>query len=155
MSQTAEPVSPEHLQAIGLITVNFASLENWISMIIWQLISDDQRLGQIITAELSYRNQLALLSSVFLHRAPDAEQQTELERLVSRALKIEQERNIIVHSWWGSGDSPQTITRLKTTAKISKGLRHQFVRMTVADLNTIADDIEQLTIDVRSFFHKL
>ena len=46
---------PALLEAIGRITVNFALLEEAISLCIWALIGGEQQMGQIVTAELSFR----------------------------------------------------------------------------------------------------
>ena len=50
MGKLKATVSSGHLQAIGQITVNFALLEHYIRFFIWDLISPDQNMGQIITA---------------------------------------------------------------------------------------------------------
>jgi hypothetical protein len=57
------PVPEDHLKAIGDITVSFALLESHIQNLIGSLIYEHQRIGQIITAELSFKNLRALLIS--------------------------------------------------------------------------------------------
>ena len=47
----------------------FQELEELVSCLISQLISDDAQLGTIVTAELSFRNKLGLLYSLYLYRA--------------------------------------------------------------------------------------
>jgi len=132
------PVPARHRQEIGSITVNFALLEHMIEFSIWELITKDQFVGQIITAELSFRNRIALLSSLVRHLKEDSETISELETLLSRALQAEEKRNLITHSDWAAGKTRGTITRFKRTAKISKGLRHQSEETTIADLKRIA-----------------
>ena len=117
MGKMQTPVPPEHLRAIGQVTVNFAMLESAISSFVWGMINTDQMLGQMITAELSFRNLVGLLSSIYKHRINDEERITELERLLNRALYAEEQRNIIAHSSWGVGDKAETITRFKTDRK--------------------------------------
>lgn len=153
MPQTDDPVSREHLQAIGSITVNFQMLESWLGMITWKLISDDQLLGQTITAGLSFRKLVDLLSSLSLYRA--IEQTEDLDTLLKRALHVEDRRNTTMHSRWGSGDSPQTVTRSKTTARRPKGLQHHSELKSVADLNEFAEEIWNLISDLRAFFQRL
>lgn len=151
MAKLQAPVPAEHLQAIGQITVNFALLESEISFFVWTWVSKDQRLGQIITAELSFRNLVSLLSSIFRHTVSEADKITELEELLGKALMVEEKRNVITHSVWAAGNTPETITRIKTTAKKSKGLRHQFEQMSVDDLNKIAEQIAELAQEIRMF----
>ena len=142
-----------HLQEIGKITVNFAFLEDVISFFVWTWISKDQTVGQIITAELSFRNLIALLSSIFRHRTEDSEKVKMLDALLKRALQLEEKRNIITHSVWAGGKTPDTdtITRVKRSAKIYKGLRHQFEQIGVADLNKIAKEIAVLAEEIQTF----
>jgi hypothetical protein len=151
MAKLQAPVPAEHLRMIGQITVNFALLENAISFFVWTWISNEQRVGQIITAELSFRNLVGLLSSIFRHRMGDSEKVEELEALLTRALQVEEKRNIITHSVWGAGNTRETITRVKTTAKKAKGLRHQFEQMSVADLNEIAEQVAVLAHEIQMF----
>lgn len=151
MGRMQAPVPAEHLRAIGQITVNFALLESTICFFVWGIISADQMLGQIITAELSFRNLIALLSSLYKYRINDEGRLAELQKVLNRALYVEERRNIITHSVWAAGATPETITRFKTTAKKSKGLTHQFEQMTVQDLEKIADLAAEVATDIQTF----
>jgi len=151
MGKMQAPVPPEHLRAIGQITVNFALLDETISFFIWQIISTDQRLGQIITAELSFRNLVGLLSSIYKHRINDEGRIAELELILNQGLYAEEQRNKVTHSVWAAGDRPETITRFKSTAKKSKGLSHQFEQMTVEDLDKIADLAADVAGEIQAF----
>jgi hypothetical protein len=149
MGKLIAPVPEEHLKAIGQITVNFALLENTISSFVGMLISSDQRVGQIITAELSFRNLVGLLSSLYKHFVNESEKIEELDALLTTALTIEEKRNIVTHSLWGAGYTHETITRIKMTAKKAKGLRHQYEQMSAEDLSKIAERIAELSHDVQ------
>jgi len=135
------PPTADHLRAIGRITANFALLELMVSFCVWQLIGSDQRLGQIITAELSFRKLLDLLSSLFRHRVSDPQLIEELNGLIAEAAQAEEKRNLITHSYWAASDTRETITRAKMTARRYGGLKHQFEPMSVQDLDDIADFI--------------
>src|SRR2546426_6141727 len=137
------PVPSEHLRAIGQVTVNFALLESALSTFVWELISAEQRLGQTITAELSFRNLVALASSLSRFRNLTGETLERCEALLNRALEAEGHRNAVAHSLWAAGHTPASVTRIKVTAKKSKGLNHQFVQMTVDDLQKVADLIAE------------
>lgn len=154
MGKMQSPVPPEHLRAIGQVTVNFSILAGTISSFVWGMISTDQMLGQTITAELSFRNLVGLLSSMYKYRINDEERIAELEGLLNRALYAEEQRNIITHSFWTVGDKAETITRVKTTAKKARGLLHQFEQMTVEDLDRIADLAGDVAAEIQQFrFH--
>src|SRR6266487_3679812 len=141
-------ISAKFLQEIGRITVNFAFLEAAVSFFISGLISDDQTVGQIVTAELSFKNRIALLSSVVRHTSKDSEIVRRLDALLMRALHVEEKRNKVTHSVWGSCKTPDTITRVKFTAKVKKGLKSQFEAITVAELSTISKEISDLSGEI-------
>jgi hypothetical protein len=53
-------------------------------------------------------------------------------------------RNVIVHSSWGVkawGDGRQAVIRMKTTAKISKGLKRQREELTIQELENLIDEL--------------
>ena len=57
-------VDEQLLTAVGTVTVAFSRLEWIISGFIWQLLSPNQMIGQTITANLTFRSKLDLLSSL-------------------------------------------------------------------------------------------
>ncbi len=136
-----EPPTGDHLRAIGQITANFAVLELVVSLSAWSLIGSDQTLGQIITAELSFRKLLDLLSNLYRLRVNHPQLTEELDGLIAQAAQAEEKRNVITHSYWAAGDTHETSTRVKMTAKRYKGLKHRSEPMSVEALNEIADFI--------------
>jgi hypothetical protein len=89
------------------------------------MISDDAVVGQIVTAELSFKNLLSMVSSLYRHVRTNETKIAELDNLLKRALQVAEKRNMICHSIWGEGKTPNSITRIKTTARVAKGLRRQ------------------------------
>jgi hypothetical protein len=150
-------ISAQHLQAIGLVTVNFAKLENAIEWFIWSLIGQDEGIGLIITTELSFKNLVALLSSLSRVKIANAEVLAELDRALKQALQADEKRNIILHSLWAQGQTRDTVTRIKKTAKLSKGLQHQVEEMTAEDITSIANFIDNADLAIESlrvhYFH--
>src|SRR4051794_23052635 len=145
------PVPERLLARIGDITVSFALLESVLQSLIWTLLGGGQRTGQAVTAEISFRGLRALAVSLCLERYDDGEELATLRSLCGRAANAEEERNQITHSVWGAGDSRETITRVKTTAKEKHGLRFVFVGMGEPELAAIAERIMQLAYDVDHF----
>ena len=139
----------DHLQAIGLITVNFAMLELTIASGAWFFLG---KTGAIVTAELSFKGLVALFSSLYRNWTTDAKKVGDLDSLLKRVMQAEEKRNIISHSLWTLGKSDETITRIKTTAKMSKGLKHSFEQVTVDDLERIADEIAETAADFQAFY---
>lgn len=151
MGKLVIPLTDEHLRSLGKITANFALLEALVSLCIWTLIGGEQRLGQITTAELSFSQKVTLLSSLYRYRVNSAEESTELKGLLSRIAQAEEKRNAITHSVWAAGRTKETVTRIKTTAKRSTGLKFHFQQMSVQDLDEFADFIAEVAYDVQTF----
>lgn len=155
MSELEVGPADEHFRAIGRITVSFSFLEAMISLFVWSLIGEDQRLGQVITAKLSFRQLLDLLSSLYRYRADNPELIEELDTLVTEAAQAAQRRNLVAHSFWAAGDTHETITRVKMTTKRKKGLRLQFGQMSVQDLDEIADFIAEVATRITQFMSRI
>jgi hypothetical protein len=147
------PVPDSILARIGDITVSFALLELQIQSLAGALIQDHQRISQIITAELSFKQLRALTTSLYLERrGEDADFET-VRALMRRAADLEEKRNRITHSIWAAGATAETVTRIKTTAKEKRGIRFDFEKeVGEHDLAAIADDIKRLAGDVQRFW---
>ncbi len=111
-------------------------------MFVGSLLAEHQRIGQIITAELSFRNLRALLLSLYIERHGKDEDYAKLKELMNEAGKAAKKRNEIVHSIWGAGKSKDHITRIKTTAKENKGLDFKFEEID-------ADKLEEISVLIR------
>jgi hypothetical protein len=150
------PVPNALLARIGDITVSFALLESQIQTLAASQLHESQRVGQIITAELSFRNLRALTVSLYRERHGEDSDFEELGALMRRAARLEELRNQITHSIWGAGGSTaQAITRIKMTAKEKQGLRFDFESVTAEDLGSVAEQMQRLGGDVQDFWIRL
>lgn len=149
-------IPDEHLKAIGSIVVSFASLENAVEIAIWALMGIDSTKGAIVTSEMSFKNMLALFSSLYLNKVNAPDEIEEMKELVKRGAQIEERRNTIVHSLWGVRyyKHGQIVVRMKTTAKISKGLKHQDEELTVDALENIYQEIVDVIAAWTKFLYK-
>jgi hypothetical protein len=145
------PVPDEHLKAIGDITVSFALLESQIQFLIGSLIFEHQRIGQIITAELSFRNLRALLISLYLERHGEDDDFKVLRELMQQAGLAEAKRNQITHSVWGAGKDKDHITRIKTTAKEKDGIKFKSEQVSAEYLDNFSKDIKALANKILQF----
>lgn len=136
------------LRHIGDLIVWFALLESRIEGLAQNLLAKEQRIGQIVTAEIPCKIVRSLVVSLYKERHGEDKDFAELRKLMRRAEKLEQERNQIVHSMWAAGDTPTQATRIKTTAKESRGLHFHFQRMDEKDLTKIVEDIKRLSADI-------
>lgn len=147
-------VSEEHCLAIGRITVAFSELDSWLSSFIWALIGpfDEQHLGQIVTAELSFRQKIDLLAALFKYRCKDIAKQLELRALLTKIAELEQKRNTIQHSLWiRQSENAEEVIRLKITAKRKNGLIHSKKVVTVEQLDEIFKKLKEATSNLSSF----
>jgi hypothetical protein len=145
------PVPDKILAKIGDVTVSFAMLESQIQSFTGSLVMEHQRVGQIITAELPFRSLRALTVSLYLDRHGEDGDCAELRELMRRAAVLEDQRNQITHSVWGAGDTADTVTRIKMTAKEKRGAQFKFVNTGADDLGKLANDMKILANDVQRF----
>ncbi len=149
------PVPDEHLKHIGDITVSFALLENCIQTLAQSLLGAGQRLGQVVTAELSFKALRAMTVSLYLRQNGEDEHLVAFRELIRRAADAEEKRNQITHSLWAAGAEADSITRIKTTAKERHGIRFHFENVTSRQLAEFAREIKVLANDVQSFWRLL
>ena len=141
------------LQALGRITVNIQTLETVLSFITWSLIGPDQKVGMIITSQMSFKRLCNLLGALFRHKVQSPERVEELNDLLRRAATVEQRRNTVIHSTWSTSDEaglPEA-SRFKITASRKKGLNIQSEGATLDDLNEIADEMREVIRVLISF----
>lgn len=141
------------LIALGRIAVNFAQVESLSVSFLGSLLApQDPITGDTVTANMSFRNLVSLLSSLHRHRVDDAALQERLDEHLRRALSLEEKRNTVTHSTWSPHpEDPTVVMRWKNTAAKGKGLRRQAQRMTAAELHTIADELQELSADITRF----
>jgi hypothetical protein len=146
------PVPAGLLTRIGDITVSFALLENAIQTLVGSLVKEHQRISQIITAELAFRNLRALAVSLYRERHGEDADFEVLRALMRRAGYLEEQRNQITHSIWAAGDSADTVTRIKTTAKEQRGLHFDWTRVGEEDLAAVAEAMKLLAGEIQAFW---
>src|SRR5688572_25857525 len=149
------PVPEKLLVHIGDITVSFALLESSIQTLIGSLLQEHQRIGQIVTAELAFKNLRALAISLYKERHGEDVDFGTLRELMKRAARAEETRNQISHSLWAAGDRADTITRIKVTAKEKRGINFQFHSVSDTDLAAVALELQRLASDIQAFWMQL
>jgi len=71
---------------------------------------------------------------------------------MKRVADLEEKRNQIVHSVWAVGAIPDTVSRIKMTAKERHGLRFQFTNVSEHDLSDITIAIKELAANILKFW---
>ena len=144
-------IPDESLAPLGKVVANFAVLESNLDFGIWLLLvgnsSAEQRTGQIVTAELSVKDKIALLSSLYQHRFPAKTPFNELKDLRKKLGEANKIRNSLVHSVWLAGG-----VRSATTAKEKHGIKFEFEEMDAQKIEGIADFISETAYDMQQFY---
>jgi len=141
-------------RAIGRISMAFQQLEELVSCLVSQLISDDVQLGTIVTAELSFRNKLGLLSSLYLYRAGATKPPEALKALLATVHRAEEHRNTFLHSYWVKSPVCGVLTRYKYTAKSGKGFVHQTEDLEPENVEAIVTEINGASDNLVAYFDK-
>jgi len=154
MTKSALHMQPDFLAAIGRVTVSFSALESRLHWLAWFLIGgNNPEVLPCATVDLSFSRLVKLVGSLHLVREKDQTVTDELSAILTRAYRIEQERNVITHSNWGS--SNESLVRFKLRAegpkKKSKRLRWDLEEVTISQIENVARSIEALTADLDSF----
>ncbi len=148
-------IRKELLEPIGLISVNFGMLESGLEFFIWILISKNQRIGQIVTAQLSYKKLVDVFSSLFRELVKDNQYYDEFEDIRKRLHKAEEIRNAIIHSRWGASRQQNSSLRIKTTATSKKGIEFKHETISLEEIKNIADNIAILASDLSDLLFKI
>jgi len=130
--------TPNYAEGLGQITANFNGLEADTSALIWSLIGDD-KVGQIVTAQMPFRKLLDTLSALFKYRG-DPELVAELDELIKRAQAINERRNMFVHSIWFD-HLPGTLRRVKLKVSGKTGLKMDEEDIDPKELFEFSNDI--------------
>ena len=157
MTKSAFHKQKDFLAAIGRVTINFAALERRLHWLAWFLIGGNHpEVPPCTTVDLSFGKLVRLVGSLHLVREKDQAVTDELSAILTRAYQVEEKRNTITHSDWGS--TSESLVRFKARAKgqkkKSKALRWDLEKITVDQIEDVARLIEDVTADLDSFTRK-
>lgn len=139
----------ELITQIGYIIVYFNILEMTVQDLVGSLINEHQAVGQIITAQLSFRATRDLVMSLYFERHGKDSDFSTLDGLLKECAAIEGKRNLFVHSTWLFDEDPTEILRHKIT---SNGLlKFQFDPTSVDDLCRVSESIKNLDTRIQAF----
>jgi hypothetical protein len=112
---------------IGEIAIAFGILELYLELAIWQMVAENnetkRKLGEAITAEMSFDRKVHAFYSMFALQFPAEADDPHLKELVAGLFAAQDKRNQILHSAWSVSDEFGSYTRMKVSAKAKNGLR--------------------------------
>ena len=125
------------LARLGECIVQFQRIEDALSVCISAMVGRSRKIGEIITAEMSFRARVATFSALFTHSLKESTLPGDVTELISRLHWAEQQRNTLVHSLWDASESkPDSILRKKKTIRKSN--------LAISEEHFTPDDLEDL-----------
>ncbi len=110
---------------IGQVCLNFSTIELMLSVFTARLVSDDSKIGAIVTSEMSFQNLIKAFESLVRHKDETQDSIQELLILVKGMNQTEVKRNLVINSAYGLRNDDTDIFRIKVTSKRGKGLSIQ------------------------------
>ena len=111
------------MQQLGEYVVGFQELEATMNSCISALVSRDKHVGQVLTAQMSFRSKLDVLVSLLLYRLGTTRLPASLADVIKEIGDCEQRRNTLVHSLWDIHlKDPEFVKRVKVRCSRRSGL---------------------------------
>lgn len=136
--------------ALGQVLIAFSVLERNLSEVVTILLDLSPDMGQIVTAEQSFRGLVNLMSSIVKYKTERGdfnidsdESYKEIQEILKLCFKAEEHRNQVVHSRYMLDQF-----RIKTTAKAKHGLRTTSESVSSESILDISDFISNVAIGV-------
>ena len=106
---------------LGECIVQFQRIEDAISVCISAMVGKSRKVGEIITAEMSFRARVATFGALFAYSLKSESLPEDIAELVSRLHWAEQQRNTLAHSLWDASEGkPDSIRREKKSIRKGK-----------------------------------
>lgn len=151
--ENENPLYIEFMKLIGYYSVTFAFLEDLMKLFINKLLNpQDPQTGFCLTATMGFQAMYHGLMSLYRERETDPQLIAQMETLLNRIKGFDEKRNTIIHSIWHLDSSNSTITRYRTLARFSHGLKPDSAPVESKELER---DIEDLSIGVESLLAML
>lgn len=98
--QSQRTLTPDQLQAIGIVAVESTYLEGDIEELIWHLAGLSYDNGKFFTDNLRLKARIELLGDLWKKKTKDQKQLQELTALISDLKIAADDRNTIIHGVW-------------------------------------------------------
>jgi hypothetical protein len=136
------------LARLGECIVQFQRIEDVLGMCIAAMIGRNRKVGEIVTADMSFRTKVSVYGALFLHNLEKESLPDDIVELIQRIQWAEQQRNTLVHSLWDASESkPECIKREKKAIRkriFSVAEEH----LTPAELDELNRTLEGIVTDL-------
>jgi hypothetical protein len=123
-------------EAIGQVVLAFSKLESAIDRSIWIMISDEERIGQIVTGNLNFSLKIDLLFSLIRHYDHEVDD-IRMKKLRTTLDKCREDRNGIMHSLFTPSGR-----QISYSARAKKGLRFNYSEVEIEKVEVIVEMIK-------------
>jgi hypothetical protein len=132
----------DYAQEIGFLVLSFGSLEGILAVGIGMLVNEDQKIGLILTAKLSFEQRLTVFDALVRGKTTEQTILAALEALISRLTALNERRNGIVHAMWiqrkDGSDAPMRY-RYVTRLKMKKGPIQVVEKTTPEEIHVVSE----------------
>jgi hypothetical protein len=132
-------VGDDILRAIGLTVVCQSHIETQLAILIHELTDMNYPKGSAVTAGMSFRSLCTALSCLVLQVLDENDERySRFTKLTGKLQHFEEFRNQVTHSNWAHGQDFKSdrSLRIKTTARQSRGVKHQWEEVEIAQVST-------------------
>lgn len=146
------PTTSLHLEAVGMIAMEWAWLEIIIEMAIWRLLRVRGPIGTAVTRHIAPRVRLDILLSLADLKMNEQDRE-QLARLIDRINKLTGPRNDLIHAEWTGvkKDTWPPVARFHKRMARGHVIRHDH-EVTPNQITAVATDIFKLSTDLLFFF---
>jgi hypothetical protein len=141
----------DSVKHLGECVIQFQRIEDALSICIGRLIGRNRLIGDIVTAEMSYRAKISVFAALFQHKLKSKLLPTDVAQLIGRLHWAEEQRNTLVHSMWDASESrPHSVRRQKKAIR-KKTFSLTTEHVTPEDLEDLSRLLEGIITDVFFF----
>ena len=119
------------------------------------LVTDEARVGHIITAHLDFRTRLDILCSLLLHIASDQPFRDYVENLRDRLDRANYQRNGLIHAEWGEGKRPGQNKKIRLTARAHTGFDRRIEYVSASQITKMRRTVEGLNGELLDLFERI
>jgi hypothetical protein len=138
---------PQHVQAIGMISIEIANLDIALADLLASLLHIDRHFGRVVyLTPQTFMGRLKILQNVTDdHVEADTEGHRYLVSVISRARKLIGKRHEYIHNVWGTSPTlPDQVVR----QALPQRQPHPALPVPLEELTDMIEDIRELTQDI-------
>jgi hypothetical protein len=149
MDVTALTRRPQHLEAIGTLTVEITHMERAVSELFGVILGMHFFLGEAIyfTLNSGIARMDLVKNTAPLVLSKSLDEQKKVEKFIERAKAVMGKRHAVIHSFWTLAEHGEDIRR----EKLGEFKKARIAVVTLAELRQQIEDVQRLTNEIYAF----